>query len=200
MILLLDNYDSFTFILKDYLQQCNEEVIVKENTDSMEELLSLNFSKVLLSPGPKTPKQSGILMPLVDYCASHHIPTLGVCLGHQAIGEYFGGTLEKALRPMHGMVSKITHTEHPLFKNIPSLFEVCRYHSLIIKNIDNNELATIASSHEEEIMALAHQKLPLWGVQFHPEAIYTEHGLQLLKNWLTYCIPSEINQSLFNHS
>ncbi len=187
MILLLDNYDSFSFILKDYLQQCNEEVVVKENSDDLSEILALRFSKVVLSPGPKTPKQSGCLMSLVAYCAEQEVPTLGVCLGHQAIAEYFGGVLEKAIVPMHGKVSSISHSGHPLFEAIPSPFNVCRYHSLIIKNIENPLLQTIALSKELEIMALAHQKLPLWGVQFHPEAIYTEYGLLLLKNWLIHC-------------
>jgi anthranilate synthase/aminodeoxychorismate synthase-like glutamine amidotransferase len=187
MILLLDNYDSFTFILKDYLQQCNQEVIVKENTDSLEEIISMDFSHVVLSPGPKTPQQSGCLMKVVEHCAVNNIPTLGVCLGHQAIGEYFGGTLKRSIKPMHGKVSPIKHLNHPLFEHIPATFNVCRYHSLIISDIDDTNLKCIATSREQEIMALAHVTLPLWGVQFHPEAILTQYGLPLLKNWLLHC-------------
>ena len=187
MILLLDNYDSFTFILKDYLMQCDQEVIVKENTDDFEEIVSLNFSHIVLSPGPKTPKLSGCLMKVVAHCAKNKVPTLGVCLGHQAIGEFFGGKLDKAIKPMHGKVSSIKHYGHPLFENIPPVFEVCRYHSLVISEIDADVLQCIAISPEQEIMALAHTTLPLWGVQFHPEAILTQYGLPLIKNWILNC-------------
>ncbi len=187
MILLLDNYDSFSFILKDYLQQCHEEVIVRENTDAIDDIVGLEFTHVVLSPGPKTPQESGCLMHMVAYCATNKIPTMGVCLGHQAIGSYFGGTLVKAEQPMHGKVSLIKHTQHLLFKEIPASFNVCRYHSLVITEIENTPLNCIAESKNHEIMALSHKTLPMWGVQFHPEAILTQYGLPLLKNWLSYC-------------
>jgi len=184
MILLLDNYDSFSFILRDYLMQCGEQVILKENNDAFEEITALNFSKVLLSPGPKKPGQSGCLMNIVEYCVKHSIPTLGVCLGHQAIAEYFGGHLDYAIKPMHGKISTIRHFRDPIFQNIPDEFQACRYHSLVIKKIDNTPLNIIALSTENEIMALAHQSLPMWGVQFHPEAFLTQYGLLMIKNWL----------------
>ena len=191
MILLLDNYDSFSFILKDYLEQCNEQDIIKENNDDFNEIIALKFTKVLLSPGPKTPSSSGCLMQMVAHCALNEIPTLGVCLGHQAIGEYFGASLQKATIPRHGKVSQIIHNNHLLFKDIAQTFNVCRYHSLIIDKTIYSSIQIIASTYQKEIMALAHPSLPLWGVQFHPESILTEHGLQLIKNWLKYCIPSK---------
>jgi len=187
MILLLDNYDSFSFILKDYLQQCYEEVVVRENNDDFDEIISLNFTKVVLSPGPKNPESSGCLMKMVAHCAQHKIPTLGVCLGQQAIGQYFGGTLAKAIKPMHGKLSTISHFNHSLFHKIPNTFQVCRYHSLVIQNIDNTPLRALAITKEQEVMSLAHQELPIWGVQFHPEAALTQYGIQLIQNWLTYC-------------
>ncbi len=187
MILLLDNYDSFTFILKDYLLQCGEEVIVKENTDNFDDIVSLSFTHIVLSPGPKTPKQSGCLVQLVEHAAENKIPTLGVCLGHQAIGEFFGARLKKGLKPMHGKVSTISHTKHLLFNGVPTEFEVCRYNSLIISDIKDSNLKSIASSIDGEIMALAHDYLPLWAVQFHPEAILTQFGSVIIRNWLKYC-------------
>ncbi len=187
MILLLDNYDSFTFIIKDYLEQCGQEVIVRENNGDFAEITALDFSSIVLSPGPKIPVLSGGLMPMVEHAAVNKIPTLGVCLGHQAIGEYFGGKLIKALRPMHGKVSTVRHSSHLLFENIPREFEACRYHSLVISALDATPLNSIAHSNENEVMALAHQWLPIWGVQFHPEAILTQYGIPLIKNWLLHC-------------
>jgi anthranilate synthase/aminodeoxychorismate synthase-like glutamine amidotransferase len=188
VILLLDNFDSFSFILGDYLRQCGQEVIVRESSGSFDEIISLPFSRVVLSPGPKTPAQSGCLMQMVDLCASRKIPTLGVCLGHQAIGENFGATLGKAIKPMHGKTSVITHNEHLLFTEIPATFQVGRYHSLILTEVDEAIIEITARSEENEIMGISHRLLPLWGVQFHPEAISTPCGLQLLRNWLHYCI------------
>lgn len=175
-------------MLKDYLQQCNEEVIVAENSDSLSNILKLNFSKVLLSPGPKTPHKSGCLMQMVNHCAINRIPTLGVCLGHQAIGEYFGAQLIKSKVPMHGKISSISHVNHPLFTDIPSPYEVCRYHSLAIEVAPESDLEVIAESQYNEVMAIAHHTLPLWGVQFHPESIQTQFGKQLIQNWLKYCV------------
>lgn len=174
-------------MLKDYLQQCNEDVIVVENSDTLPSILKHNFSKVLLSPGPKTPAKSGCLMQVVNHCAMHKIPTLGVCLGHQAIGEYFGAQLINSKVPMHGKISAITHVNHPLFTDIPSPYEVCRYHSLAIEVAPLSDLEVIAKSATNEVMAIAHHSLPLWGVQFHPESIQTQFGKLLLQNWLLYC-------------
>jgi anthranilate synthase/aminodeoxychorismate synthase-like glutamine amidotransferase len=187
VILLLDNYDSFSFILKDYLQQCGEEVVVFENNDSIEKILEEPFKRVVFSPGPKTPRESGNLMNLIEHCDRENIPSLGVCLGHQAIGEFYGARLEKALKPMHGKVCTIRHEHHPLFSGIPNHYEICRYHSLVINALENTPLEIIAESADHEVMAVAHRTKPLWGVQFHPEAILTSYGLTLLKNWLTYC-------------
>lgn len=187
MTLLLDNYDSFSFLLKDYLERIGETVVVYENNDDFAEIIQQPFTRVLLSPGPRTPKQSGCLMDMVAYCATYKIPTLGVCLGHQAIGEYFGAELVHALRPSHGKTSTITHTQHPLFHGLPTTYTVCRYHSLVLQHPEGTPLQVIAQTTSHEIMAVSHASLPMWGVQFHPEAVLTEFGLQLLGNWLHYC-------------
>jgi len=129
-----------------------------------------------------------LLMQLID-TFHRSTPIFGICLGHQGIGEYFGGKLVKAQLPMHGKTSIITHTEHILFENIPSPFEVMRYHSLIIKNLEDTNLEVISTTNKNEIMAIAHRELPIFGVQFHPESILTKNGLQLLENWLKIVVP-----------
>lgn len=187
MTLLLDNYDSFSFLLKDYLERLGETVMVYENNDDFSTIIQQPFSRVILSPGPKTPRQSGCLMQMVEYCSTFKIPTLGVCLGHQAIGEYFGAELVHALRPAHGKTSLIAHTQHPLFHALPATFTVCRYHSLVLQHPEETPLQVIAQTPAHEIMAIAHATLPIWGVQFHPEAVLTEFGSHMLHNWLHYC-------------
>ncbi len=182
-ILLIDNYDSFTYNLYDYLAQLGAQCTVIRNDEyTLDELRKMDFDALMLSPGPKTPKDAGLLQLIHAFHRS--IPIMGICLGHQAICEYFGGTLRKASLPMHGKTSLLTHTEHFLFDNIPSPYEVMRYHSLIIENLENTDLEIISSTYEGEIMAIVHKELPVFGVQFHPESVLTKNGLQLLSNWL----------------
>ena len=183
-VLLLDNYDSFTYNLYDYLSQAGAKVTVVRNDQLpagwMEDL---PFDAIVLSPGPEKPRDAGQMMDLI---ARYHLskPILGVCLGHQGIGEFFGARLVKAALPMHGKTSLIHHESHPLFANIPSPVQVMRYHSLLLESLPDNELVSIAETEEGEIMALKHVRLPVYGFQFHPESILSEYGLPLLKNWL----------------
>jgi len=187
-ILLVDNYDSFTYNLYDYLAQLGAECTVIRNDEyALDEIQKMTFDGLVLSPGPKTPKEAGLLTQLI-HTFHRSTPMMGICLGHQGICEYFGGKLVKAGIPMHGKTSMLTHTEHILFENIPSPYEVMRYHSLIIENIENTDLEIISTTNESEIMAIAHRELPVFGVQFHPESILTKDGLQLLNNWLKIVI------------
>lgn len=183
MILLFDNYDSFTYNLLDYLKQLNAEVLVLRNdAKSLEEIKQLSIEGIVISPGPGTPSNAGILHVLVKHYYNK-LPILGICLGHQAIGEFFGAELVKANKPMHGKISEIVHSNHPMFNNVPMQFTAMRYHSLILKNLPN-ELKVTAKTNTDEIMAFAHTILPIWGIQFHPESVLTTHGLQMIKNWL----------------
>ena len=183
MVLLLDNYDSFTYNLYDYILQLGQQCLVVRNDEmSLEQISALNFSSIVISPGPKTPKEAGITMQLIERFYQTK-PILGICLGHQAIGQFFGAELVKAAKPMHGKTSSITHNGHWLFKNIPSPFEVMRYHSLVIEENLPKYLHLLAETNTREPMVIAHKNLPIIGIQFHPESVLTEHGLQLLKNW-----------------
>lgn len=184
MVLLLDNFDSFTYNLYDYLVQGGAEVTIVRNNESLNNILNKRFKGIVLSPGPGTPANSGNLMDVVD-CFHEKVPILGICLGHQALGTYFGASLEKGIRPMHGKVSEIDIEEDLLFSNLPKKINVTRYHSLILNNITPN-LKVIARTALDEIMAIKHNELPLRGIQFHPEAIMTKEGKEILYNWLTY--------------
>ncbi len=185
MVLLLDNYDSFTYNLRDYVVQCGRECMVLRNDEkTLDEISTIHFSSLLISPGPRTPQDAGVTMSLIErYHTSK--PILGICLGHQALGLFFGAQLVKAQKPMHGKTSTIYTEAHPMFHHLPSKFDVMRYHSLVLDKIENSSLRVIAKTADEEIMGIAHQELPLAGLQFHPESILTEHGLQMLKNWFT---------------
>ncbi len=183
MWVLIDNYDSFTWILHDYLLQTGHECAVYRNDEiTLPQLEALNPERIIISPGPETPVQAGITMGAIDHFHKH-IPILGVCLGHQALGVYFGAKLAHASYPMHGKVSMIHHAGHPLFKNISTPFPAMRYHSLIVNEFSDTPLGIIANVDDGTIMALAHKQYPCIGVQFHPESVGTGHGLQLLKNW-----------------
>ncbi len=183
MWVLIDNYDSFTYILQHYLLQCGHECVVYRNDEiSMKQLADLNPERLIISPGPETPLQAGITMAAIDHFHKH-IPILGVCLGHQALGMYFGAKLVHTPYPMHGKTSEVTHSGHTLFNDIPSPFTVMRYHSLAIDNIKDTSLTAIAHTDDGTIIALAHTVYPCIGVQFHPESVGTEYGLQLLKKW-----------------
>ena len=183
MVLLLDNYDSFTYNLRDYVLQCDKECRVIRNDEmSLDEVEHLNFSSAIISPGPNTPSEAGITMKFIERFHTTK-PILGICLGHQAIGEFFGAKLVKAIKPMHGKTSFIKHTDNFLFKNLPAEFEVMRYHSLVLDEIEKTPLQITASTNENEVMAIIHPTLKIAGVQFHPESILTPHGLQMMKNW-----------------
>lgn len=183
MWVLIDNYDSFTWILQHYLLQTGNKCAVYRNDEiTLKELIALNPERLIISPGPETPLQAGITMEAIDYFHSR-IPILGVCLGHQALGMYFGAKLVHAPYPMHGKTSEITHNGSALFADIPATFTVMRYHSLAIEHFENTGLQATAYTNDGIIMALAHTQYPCTGVQFHPESIGTEYGLQLLKNW-----------------
>ena len=184
MLLLIDNYDSFTYNLCDYLQQLGQECkLIRNDEYTVDELRYLPLKGIVISPGPKTPKDAGITLNVIN-CFYKNLPIMGICLGHQAIGEYFGGELIKAGCPMHGKTSVMKHGGHPLFKGIPERFEAMRYHSLIINLPEHSELKILALSDKNEIMAIKHERYPVYGVQFHPESILTDNGLLLLKNWL----------------
>ncbi len=183
-ILIIDNYDSFTYNLVDYLSQCGAEcMVIKNDTHEIDFFESLEFGGIVLSPGPCVPATSGITMAILHKYHSTR-PILGVCLGHQAIGEYFGAKLVKAERPMHGKVSEISLLPHKIFENIPSKISVMRYHSLIITDIENTKLIPLAYSEKQEIMAMYHPKFNVVGVQFHPESILSQYGKEMLSNWL----------------
>lgn len=183
MVLLLDNYDSFTYNLYDYILQLGQQCTVVRNDEmSVEEIVALNFSSIVISPGPKTPKEAGITMQLIERFHQTR-PILGICLGHQAIGQFFGAALLKAAKPMHGKTSVVTHNNHWLFKGIPTPFEVMRYHSLVLDEKLPKCLHLLAQTNDREPMVIAHENLPIIGVQFHPESVLTEHGLLLLQNW-----------------
>lgn len=183
-ILLIDNYDSFTYNLVDYIKQFDANCFVLMNDD--ESILSIDpkeYDGVVLSPGPGEPRNSGYLMSFIEQYYDK-LPILGVCLGHQALGEFLGMKLEKALKPMHGKVSLINHDEKGFFNGIQNPIEVCRYHSLVLSN-PTKEIEITAQSSQSEMMAFKHKTLPLYGVQFHPEAILTKEGLKMIKNWLS---------------
>ena len=183
-ILLLDNYDSFTYNLYDYLFQTGVECqVLRNDALSLDAFERLGFEAIVFSPGPRRPADAGLMLPLIERFYDR-VPMLGICLGHQAIGEFFGAKLIKAKVPMHGKTTAIRHTGHPLFKNIPTPFTVMRYHSLLLESLDDTPLHCLATTGDGEIMALEHRTLPLVGVQFHPESILTEYGLQMLQNWV----------------
>ena len=182
MILILDNFDSFTYILADYFQQLNVSCEVKRNDTPVEEIFFEKYQGIVLSPGPETPKLSGNMMKVIENY-HHKIPILGICLGHQGLGEFFGARLIKANRPMHGKVSEIFCKEDEIFNGIPEKIKVVRYHSLVLSDLPSS-LKTISRSSTGEVMGIKHKTFPVYGLQFHPEAVLTEYGLRMLKNWL----------------
>ena len=192
MLFVLDNYDSFTYNLVQYLGELGEEPVVYRNDAlSVADVQALKPTAAVLSPGPKTPAQAGILVPLVRALAGQ-IPILGVCLGHQAIGEAFGGKIVRAPRLMHGKTCPIVHSDDELFDGIPSPFTAMRYHSLVVEpsSLPPALVVTAMSADRQsvgdaaEIMAMKHRDHPTYGVQFHPESIGTEHGKRILENFL----------------
>ncbi|MCO6416767.1 aminodeoxychorismate/anthranilate synthase component II [Siccirubricoccus sp. KC 17139] len=186
MILLIDNYDSFTFNLYHFLGDLGVEIEVRRNdTLTSQEALALRPEAILLSPGPCTPKEAGICLPLIGAAAAAGVPLLGVCLGHQAIGQAFGGTVIRAPEPVHGKVWDVHHRNTDVFAGLPSPFRATRYHSLVVRQEDlPAELEATAWTEDGLIMGLAHRSKPIWGVQFHPESIASQHGHDLLRNFL----------------
>ena len=190
MLLVLDNYDSFTYNLVQYAGELGADPVVHRNDAlGVEEALALEPAAIVISPGPCTPREAGISVPLVRAAAAAGVPLLGVCLGHQAIGEAFGGDVVRADRLMHGKTTMVAHTGHPLFAGLPSPFEAMRYHSLVVApGTLPGELELTAWSDDRpagsEIMALCHRELPIYGVQFHPESVGTDHGKRILANFL----------------
>jgi anthranilate synthase component 2 len=190
-ILVIDNYDSFTFNLVHYLMELGADVRVERNDAmSASEALATNANGFLISPGPCTPNEAGISLDLVAACADGEKPLLGVCLGHQAIGKHFGGTVTRG-GLMHGKTSPVTHDATGMFAGLPSPFTATRYHSLEVVDVPDT---LIANAHAEtpggdhkSVMGFHHETLPIHGVQFHPESIATEHGHDLLANFLQLC-------------
>jgi len=185
MILLLDNYDSFTYNLYQYLSELGAEVLVKRNDElTVDEVAVLKPEKIVISPGPCTPNEAGISVPLIRELGDH-VPILGVCLGHQSIGAAYGGAVVRAPHVMHGKLSAIHHAGAGVFAGLPNPFQATRYHSLIVRRDDlPGCLETTAWTQDGLIMGLRHRDLPVQGVQFHPESIMTEAGKQLLRNFL----------------
>ena len=185
MILLIDNYDSFTFNLYHFLGDLGAVVEVRRNDSlSVEEALALRPEAILLSPGPCTPNEAGICLDLIAAAAAERLPLLGVCLGHQAIGQAFGGRVVRAPEPVHGKVWAVNHGGTDIFAGLPSPFRATRYHSLVVEDLPDSLIPT-ARTAEGLVMGLAHRDLPIWGVQFHPESIASEHGHDLLRNFLS---------------
>ena len=185
-MLLLDNYDSFTYNLQDYFCQLqNECTVVRNDEKSLDELIALNPRAIVLSPGPETPSKAGIMMEVIRQFHDK-IPMLGICLGHQGIGEFFGAKLVRSHKIMHGKTSLVFHQQHPVFNNLPSPFEAMRYHSLILQDLLSTPLVAIAKTSEEELMAFVHPQYRICGIQFHPESILTPGGITILKNWLQW--------------
>ena len=190
MMLVIDNYDSFTYNLVHYLNELGADTTVYRNDAlTVAEALGLQPAAVLLSPGPKAPDQAGICLPLLE-AAPVDLPILGVCLGHQSIGQAFGGVVKRARDVMHGKVSAIHHSGLGVFRGLPSPYTATRYHSLVVEKqglpdcLEVTAWTQHADGTRDEIMGMRHKTLPIEGVQFHPESILTEHGHQLLKNFL----------------
>jgi anthranilate synthase component 2 len=186
MFLLIDNYDSFTYNLVHYLGELGAKIAVRRNDAiTVDEALALGDEGIVLSPGPCDPDRAGICLALISAAAARRRPVLGVCLGHQAVGQAFGGRVVRAPVPMHGKVSLIRHTAEGVFAGLPSPFAATRYHSLIVDRASlPKELAVTAETEDGLIMGLAHRELPIHGVQFHPESIASEHGHDILRNFL----------------
>ena len=185
MILVLDNYDSFTYNLVHYIGESGQEVLVVRNDEiTIEQINNLNPEKIVISPGPCTPNEAGISIELVKNAT---VPLLGVCLGHQAIGAAFGGNIIKAPEIFHGKLSEVEHNKENIFKGIDSPYSVVRYHSLIIEKDslpDELKITGVLKDNPEIIMAIEHKEKPIYGVQFHPESIETAFGMELIENFL----------------
>jgi anthranilate synthase/aminodeoxychorismate synthase-like glutamine amidotransferase len=185
LILLIDNYDSFVWNLARYVSELGHpRLVVRHDAITLAEIAALSPSHIIVSPGPCTPKEAGISNAVIEAFAPT-IPILGVCLGHQCIGDALGGRVDRARRPMHGKTSLVSHDGTGVFRGLPNPLRVTRYHSLVVEDRGlPSALRVTARSEDGEIMGLAHREFPLVGVQFHPEAVLTEHGHDLLRNFL----------------
>ena len=186
MLLVIDNFDSFTYNLVQYFGQLGvEQQIFRNNAISADEALALNPDRVMISPGPCSPKEAGVSLAIIEAFAGKK-PLLGVCLGHQSIGQYFGGKVVRADRLMHGKTSPVRHRDTDIFTGLPNPMQATRYHSLLVERDSLPSCLEItAETQEGEIMGLAHKEFPLWGVQFHPESLATEQGMLILENFLS---------------
>jgi para-aminobenzoate synthetase component 2 len=188
MILVVDNYDSFTYNLVQYLGQCGAEVVVRRNDEvTLDEIREMQPAAIMLSPGPCTPNESGICLDIARAALAGDMPPLfGVCLGHQAIGQVGGGTVDRAEKIMHGKASLVRHDGQGLFKNMPNPFRAVRYHSLVVTKdtVPEGFIVTATAEDDGEVMGLRHSTLPIEGVQFHPESVLTEEGMQIIRNFL----------------
>ena len=188
MLLVLDNYDSFTYNLVQYLGELGQNPVVKRNDEiSVDDIGAMGVTRLVISPGPCTPSEAGISVEAIRRWGSA-IPILGVCLGHQAIGEAYGGKVVRARTLMHGKTSRISHDGKGIFANLPNPLDVMRYHSLIVETAslpDELEVTARATDDPTEIHALRHRTHPVWGVQFHPESILTQNGKEILRNFLS---------------
>ena len=187
MILFIDNYDSFTYNLVQYVGEFTSDIAVYRNDAiTIDEIKKMAPDKILISPGPCTPKEAGISVDVIKEFGKKGVPILGVCLGHQSIGYAYGGNVIRANKIMHGKVSKIVHNESGIFKGVPSPFTATRYHSLIVekKSLPDCLLITASTEDDDTIMGLKHKDYPVYGVQFHPESILTEYGKQMIRNFV----------------
>jgi anthranilate synthase/aminodeoxychorismate synthase-like glutamine amidotransferase len=185
MLLLIDNYDSFTYNLVHFLGDLGARCAVHRNDQiTVDEAMALEPDGIVLSPGPCTPNEAGICMDLIKAAAKAQVPLFGVCLGHQAIGQVFGGKVVRAPTPMHGKLSGVDHKNQSVFEDVPSPFEATRYHSLIVARDSLPDELEVTARTGEIIMGLRHRTLPIHGVQFHPESIASEHGHKILVNFL----------------
>ena len=186
MLLLIDNYDSFTYNLVHYLGELGADVkVIRNDAMSAEAAMALNPTGILLSPGPKAPAQAGICLDMVSLAATTKTPLMGVCLGHQTIGEAFGGKVVRCHEIVHGKMGQIQHTNRGLFEDLPSPFQATRYHSLVVERDSLPDALEITAELDDgTIMGLQHRELPIHGVQFHPESIRSKHGHAMLKNFL----------------
>jgi len=190
MILVIDNYDSFTYNLVQYLGELGAEVVVtRSDAVSVDEIREMGPAGVLISPGPGRPEEAGVSLELIDRLGAE-TPIFGVCLGHQSIAQHFGASVVRADRLMHGRTSQIFHEGRGVFRNLPSPFTATRYHSLIVQpDTIPAELEVTAWTDRDEVMGIRHTELPIEGVQFHPESFLTEHGHDLIRNWLSSLAP-----------
>lgn len=202
-ILLLDNYDSFTYNLYDYLLQTGANVVVlRHDASALQTLNPADFDGVVLSPGPGRPEYAG-QMPALIAAWHQHLPMLGICLGHQALAAHFGALVGQAPVPMHGKTSVVSHNGHPFFEGIPEHFSAMRYHSLVVGSVVGTPLNALAYAEDGTLMALAHRDWALIGVQFHPESILTEHGHRMIANWVKgvekakrpFCAPASAHRA-----